>query len=108
MRTEQLFLDKDLDLEAVCQRLQTNQLYLSQVVNFFARESFRDYVNRCRISYLERAVSDPDALGIGDLWRAAGFGSYSAFRRFLQASRDMTPGEFARTLRSPVRLEVGG
>ena len=52
MLAERLYLDKNLDLEAVCRRLQTNQLYLSQVVNFFAGENFRDYLNRKRIAHL--------------------------------------------------------
>ena len=106
MLAEQLYLDKGLDLESVCRRLQTNQLYLSQVVNFFAEENFRDYLNRKRIAYLLELGPEASGMGIGDLWRKAGFGSYSAFRRFLQADRDQTPGAFARQLRRPANIEV--
>lgn len=106
MLAQQLYLDKTLDLETVCRQLQTNQLYLSQVVNFFAGENFRDYLNRKRIAYLEEFGAEATGMGIGDLWRLAGFGSYSAFRRFLQADRDLTPGAFARQLRRPAKIEV--
>ena len=106
MLAERLYLDKNLDLEAVCRRLQTNQLYLSQVVNFFAGENFRDYLNRKRIAHLVELGEAASGMGIGDLWRTAGFGSYSAFRRFLQADRDLTPGAFARQLRRPANIEI--
>ena len=106
MVEQRVYLNKDLDLEQVCRMLQTNQLYLSQVVNFFAEENFRDYLNGKRVAYLEsEAVAGRD-VGIGDLWRKAGFGSYSAFRRYLQSSRGITPGVFARSLRPAVRLEL--
>ena len=106
---EQAFLNPDLDLEQLSRELATNQLYLSQTVNFFAGLRFRDYINHHRVRYLERNASRFEDLPVSELWKAAGFGSYSAFRRFLQAAHHTTPKSFARQLHTAsAQVEVDG
>lgn len=96
---ERLYLDANISLEEVAHRLATNQLYLSQAINFFAGNSFRNYINDKRYRYLQRAAPSMPGLSVDELWRLVGFGSYSTFRRYLRQERNITPRQLLGRLR---------
>ncbi len=98
MMSKRLYLSSEIDLESLSRWLGTNQLYLSQTINFFAGVSFREYINHWRIRYLRELAPNSAQLPVGELWRVAGFGSYSAFRRYLQLEFKITPSAFAKQL----------
>ncbi len=101
VRAQKLFLDPNFSLDEAAHRLATNQLYLSQAINFFAGSSFRNYVNHKRFNYLYLAQEGPkrSKLTVEELWQMAGFGSYSTFRRYLKQERGMTPKALVAELR---------
>jgi|GEM_PF-4961930 len=51
MLEERLYLDSDINLDALSQELQTNRSYLSRAINIFEGKNFREYINSQRIEY---------------------------------------------------------
>lgn len=93
MRSEQLFLDAELDVRRLAKRLATNTTYLSQAVNFFTGGTLPEYLNAQRLRYFENLhAASPDAL-LRERWREAGFGSYASFYRYVKKSRGATPSK---------------
>jgi YesN/AraC family two-component response regulator len=56
MNDEKVFLESDLNLIELAQRLGTNRTYLSQAVRQFSGKSFSDYVNNARILYAQELL----------------------------------------------------
>ena len=56
MNEEKVFLEPDLNLIDLAQRLGTNRTYLSLAVKQFSGKSFSDYVNYARIMYAEELL----------------------------------------------------
>lgn len=56
MNEEKVFLEPDLNLIDLAQRLGTNRTYLSLAVRQFSGKSFSDYVNYARIMYAEELL----------------------------------------------------
>lgn len=56
MNEEKVFLEPDLNLIELAQRLGTNRTYLSLAVRQFSGKSFSDYVNYARIMYAEELL----------------------------------------------------
>ena len=98
MRDEQPYLKAELSLEDVAKAIGTNQLYLSQAINFFAGCNFREFLNYSRLDYLREHPDLVAETNVDQLWRVAGFGSYSAFRRYLKTAEGVTPARFRREL----------
>ena len=56
MNEEKVFLEPDLNLIDLAQRLGTNRTYLSLAVRQFSGKSFSDYVNQARIEYAQELL----------------------------------------------------
>lgn len=56
MDEEKIFLEPDLNLIELAQRLGTNRTYLSLAVRQFSGKSFSDYVNTARITYAQELL----------------------------------------------------
>ena len=94
MHNEQLYLDPQFGLPEAARALRTNQLYLSQSVNFCTGGGFREYINQFRIAHLQLNPELTRATDPMHLHTVAGFGSYSALRRYLKEHYQATPREF--------------
>ena len=99
LKDKERFLDPELDLDTLSRELQTNQLYLSQTVNFFSGTSFRDFINAHRVAYIASKAEALREVPISQLWQRAGFGSYSAFRRVVHSQFNATPRQWVTSLR---------
>lgn len=85
MNVEQLFLQHDLRLDMVVQRLGTNRTYLLAALKQEMGMTFNEYVNRRRIRYARRLMdAHPDMLK-SDVAAQSGYNSQSAFYRNLKA-----------------------
>jgi YesN/AraC family two-component response regulator len=87
---KQFFLDPKCSLGTLSDELQTNQKYLSQVINNEKKSNFNNYINGLRINYLlDRLIEDPEFRNskLGYIARASGFNNsntfYSAFKKRL-------------------------
>ncbi len=90
LEEERFFLDTKCSLSTLSDELQTNQKYLSQVINNEKKANFNNYINGLRINYLlDRLIKDLDFRHskLSYIAAASGFNNpntfYSAFKKRL-------------------------
>lgn len=100
MTKEKLYLDAQLSLPQLAEKLGVSVNYLSQAINEQAGQNFFDYVNRFRVDdAVARMTADKaQARTILDIGLEAGFNSKSAFYAAFKKFHEMTPGQFRKTL----------
>lgn len=62
MQEKRLFLEHDLSLEQITQEIGTNRTYLLQALKEDKGITFKEYINRLRISYAEKLMEDKQTL----------------------------------------------
>ena len=86
-RTESPFLDVDISISDVSERVFTNRAYVSRAISECSGTNFRQYVNGYRIRYAMDCFRKNPSLKVSDLSSMSGFrtvASYNmAFRRFV-------------------------
>lgn len=87
---DNFFLDTKCSLRSLSEKLQTNQKYLSLVINHEKKTNFNNYINELRINFLlNRLVEDKDFRNskLSYIARSSGFNNlntfYSAFKKRL-------------------------
>lgn len=100
MTKDKLYLDAQLSLPQLAERLGVSVNYLSQAINEQAGQNFFDYVNRFRVDdAVARMTTDKaQTRTILDIGLDAGFNSKSAFYAAFKKFHEMTPGQFRKTL----------
>ena len=98
---EKLFLEPQLKIEDVAKRLDISVHKASQIINSKSNNSFFDFVNRYRVEYFKKLLSDPDkrkftilALGI-----ESGFNSKASMNRVFKNFVGQSPKEFQKLQR---------
>ncbi len=96
MERERLFLDPDLTLPELSERLGVSPHHLSQVINEDLNKSFFDFVNEYRVRETQRLLSSPEAQHLSILGIAldAGFNSKSAFYSAFSKHTGMNPSQY--------------
>jgi AraC-like DNA-binding protein len=92
------FLEPDLTLSELSQRLGTSAQLLSQYLNEVLGVSFYDYVNGLRVAEVQRLMREPaqrDA-SLLDLSLAAGFNSRSTFNAAFKKVTGLPPSQWRR------------
>lgn len=86
MEDRKIFLDKDISLVTLAERIGTNRTYLSRTIHQFHSASFSDFINEARIEYALKLLKK-DKSKSADLtalsWEC-GFVSLSSFYRHFQ------------------------
>ncbi len=93
---EKVYLNSELSLKQVADRLQTNTKYLSQVVNKHFGSNFQTYLNTFRVEEAKKKVLDP-ALSHLTLYGIAlqcGFKNKSTFYKVFKDITGLTPRAF--------------
>ena len=98
MATQQPWLEPELTLAELAQRLRTNPGLLSKVINAGCGQNFNDFVNTYRVAEARRKLADPrfahySLVGVA---LESGFNSKSTFNRVFRKLAGVTPGELAR------------
>lgn len=101
MREEEVFRMKDLTLDKLAEKLQTNRTYLSKAINTYAGMSFSSYVNMYRINEATRIISDParDVL-FKKLADDIGFNSVPVFSSVFQKETGLLPSNYRKEVLS--------
>lgn len=92
MQQQQDYLDNDLTLTDLAQRIGTSPQLLSEYLNVALQQNFFDYINSQRVAAVQRQLSSATASTvILDLALAAGFNSKSTFNTAFRKHSGMTP-----------------
>ncbi len=96
MERERLFLDPELTLRQLSERLGVSPHHLSQVINEDLNKSFFDFINEYRVRETMRLFGSPGAghLSILGVALDAGFNSKSAFYTAFSKQTGMNPTQF--------------
>lgn len=87
------YLDAELSLPQLAEKLSVSTNYLSQTINEQFGQNFFDYINQQRIDYAAGLLVDSD-MAVVDVAVAAGFNSKSAFYTAFKKYRHLTPAAY--------------
>ena len=96
MEAERPYVDGDLTIQKLAERLSIPASHLSQTINERLGKSFPDFINSYRVEEAKKKLLDPalkhlSVLGIAE---EVGFNSKSSFNAVFKKHTDMTPSEF--------------
>lgn len=96
METEKPFLEPDLNLLQLADKVQLSRNQLSYIINQQHQMNFNEFVNSYRIEEVKRLMIDPanKHLKIISLAYDAGFNSKASFNRIFKQMTNMTPSQF--------------
>jgi len=100
MQAEKLYLDNELTLSTLAQRLTISTHHLSQVINEQVGCNFFDFINEYRVREAQALLTDPaeQRSSILALSMQAGFKSKSAFYKAFRKHMGMTPAQYRESL----------
>lgn len=98
MNTSKAWLDPELTMETLADKIGCTRHALSQVVNECKQQTFIEYVNRLRIDESCRLLADPDNnhFTVASLAYDSGFNSISSFNEVFKKYTGLTPSQFRR------------
>jgi AraC-like DNA-binding protein len=98
MEAERLFLDPDLDLSRLAERVRMSRNQVSYAINEGLGKSFYDFVNEHRVNEVLRLMRDPSRSRHKLLSLAfdAGFSSKPTFNTVFKKLKGLTPSEYRR------------
>jgi AraC-like DNA-binding protein len=96
MENEKPFLDGDLTLQKLAERLSIPAQHLSQVINERLDQTFSDFINAYRVEEAKKRLLDPKTQHYTVLAIAeeVGFSSKSSFNAVFKKHTNTTPSEF--------------
>lgn len=89
MNVDKVFLEPDLNLIELANRIGTNRTYLSSAVRQYCGKSFSDYVNHARIIYAQQQLLNGATQK--DVEFSCGYTSSSTFYRQFQKETGLSP-----------------
>jgi AraC-like DNA-binding protein len=107
MEQEKWYLNSELTIQDVAEKLKTNKQYISEVINKSFRKNFYDFINDYRIEEFKRLVAQPgsDRMNILGIAFEAGFNSKATFNAVFKKKTSVTPSEYIRqNLLKPVEV----
>ncbi len=95
VREDKLFLNPDILLSDIAEKVGIAPYYVSQVINESLQQNFRDFINKFRIEESKRLLTQPDQqLNVFGIALNVGFNSKSAFNNAFKRHTGVTPKEF--------------
>ena len=96
MATEKPYLDADLSLPELANRLAIPSHHLSRVINEQFEANFFDFINQYRIEEVKVRIDNPEYQNLSLLGIAfeCGFNTKSAFNRVFKKMTGFTPSEY--------------
>ena len=99
-RSEKPFLDPQVSLADLSEKLSVSTKHLSQVINQSFNKSFFDFINNFRIQEVQQILKESrdDKLTVLEAMYEAGFNSKSSFNTAFKKETGQTPTEFRKTI----------
>lgn len=100
MKTEKSYMDADLTLPGLANKLKIPSHHLSRVINEKLGLNFFDFINQYRIEEVKAKMTNPefDNLSILGIAFESGFNTKSAFNRVFKKMTGITPSEYKKQL----------
>jgi len=97
---EKIYIDKNLSLQKMAAKLNTNTTYLSQYFNIQLKTNFSDYINAYRIKEACQLIKQDNQkkYSMAQIADMAGFGSLTTFYTTFKKTYGITPVHFQRSL----------
>lgn len=104
---ETLYLDPNLSLKLLADRLNTNTKYLSQVVNFHSGRNLQVFINQFRITEAKSKILDNSFanLTLYGVAMKCGFKNKSTFYKVFKQQTGFTPLEYIKLQKQQVGME---
>ena len=93
LENEKLYLDPDLTLRSLAEKLNVLPNNLSQAINIIYKENFNKFINRHRISEVKKLLKDPEKTVLEAAF-SCGFNSKSSFNQAFKEICNQTPTQF--------------
>jgi len=99
MEDEKLYLDSSLTIHSLANQINSNNKYLSQLINNDLKKNFVMFVNEYRIREAKKLLLDTsnNNLTIESIGYEAGFKSKSAFNAVFKKITNQTPSEYRKS-----------
>jgi len=96
INNEKFFLKTDLTIDVLSNKLSISRTYLSQIVNETFESSFTVYINKQRLNYSMKLLTDPsnDKYSVAGIAEMSGFKSISSFNTLFKQKTGITPSVF--------------
>jgi AraC-like DNA-binding protein len=96
IEAEKPFVDPELNLRSLAQRIRIPPHHLSRVINELVGASFYEYMNSLRVEEARRLLLDPGKqdVSIAEICHAAGFNTLSTFNSSFKRLTGKTPSSF--------------
>lgn len=94
MTTEQIYVDADLSLPSLAEKLALSPHQLSELLNARLGKSFSRYLRELRIAAARGMLRDEPAASVLSVGLSVGFTSQSNFYEAFREIEGMTPGQF--------------
>lgn len=101
MATEQHFLESDLSLQSLADRIKISPHHLSQILNEKLQKSFYDYINEQRVEYAKQLLLREPRQSIVDIAFQSGYNNKNSFYNAFKRHTGTTPSAYRRTSASP-------
>ena len=98
MEEEQLYLQPNLKIIDLVQRLGTNRNYVYAAINREMGVSFSEYVNRMRVNYAAQLICEHPERALTEIGEQAGFSSSTSFYRNFRHYKGVGPREYQNKL----------
>ena len=100
MEDPSIFCDTDFSVDKLAELVQSNQKYISQVINNVLKKNFRSFLNSYRIREAQLIFSDPDVkrYTIESVALRVGFKSRNAFREAFKEITGVSPNFYLNSM----------
>ncbi|MFW6347387.1 MAG: helix-turn-helix domain-containing protein [Cyclonatronaceae bacterium] len=105
IRSEHIYRDSSITLEALSSRLHTNSTYVYKAINTCSNMNFNAFINYHRIVearrrlYEQANTAHAQPAGVDEIYESCGFNSRSSFYRAFKRFVGMSPGQFMKEAR---------
>ncbi len=107
VETEKIYLQRDLKLKDVADKLGTSVHHLSQVLNERLGISFPDFINKLRIEEAQRLLTAGDDSKIESIALDTGFNNKVSFNKAFRKFTGFTPSQFKMQSQGADNLDAG-
>ena len=96
MATERCYLEGDLSLKSLADRVKISPHHLSQLLNDKLHKNFYDYVNEQRVEHAKRSLSKDPQRSITEIAFGSGYNSKNSFYNAFKRHTGTMPSDFRR------------